>query len=675
MAPTPRGRLRTATALSAVTATACGLLTAVTATPASAAVSCTSPSFTRQFFANTAFTGTPARTDCDTVVSESWGTGAPASGLPKDNFGVRWSLTRDFGSGGPFTFTVSALDGVRVYVDGVRKIDVWKNVSTTQTRTLNLTIPSGKHAVRVDYVNWTGSASVKFGYTPITSATVDKVKPLAPVGVKAVLDNATAQAKVSWSANKEMDLAGYRVYRRLAGSSSFTLVRTTAATTYSGLPPEAGRTYYYEVRAYDKAGNVSVGSTDQPVTTIAVTTPAGLTARGVDAGIALSWQAVPGAVRYNVLRDNPYGDDLVRSTTALTFTDTTVARSATWMYRVAAVDGAGRASAYTAAYNPAAEARRPVAAPHDVTVTPRPGESLLTWKMNPATDGDYYGFNVYRSATLPVSTSTEPVRCNPLSSERLPDGQAQYTCPDSWVDNSTTYHYVIKAYDDRSVESLRSATVTVTTLAEDVTPPPPVTGLTAKATEYGIILDWDATTEPFLERYVVYSGELTGDAGQRTCTGYVYAYVSPSDSAYVDEQLPDGEKRCFFIDAVDTVGNSSFKSTGNAAIAVVTELDMTPSVDTPEGSPLEVLAYPGDSPGTVELSWYGIADASGYLIHRWNRDTGAYEKLTPDPIRHSSYTDSAVTTGTTHFYRVTAVYPDGTESAPDAEWVTLVPAG
>lgn len=167
-------RRTTATALAL--ATAGGVLYA-TAVPASAAVNCTSPVFTRQFFANTTFSGTPKKTDCDSTIDQNWGSGAPVSGVPSNNFGVRWSVTRDFGSGGPFTFTASALDGMRVYVDGVRKIDVWKNVSATVKKTVDVTIPAGKHTIRFDFVNWTGSANVRFAYTPRTSAAYDKVKP------------------------------------------------------------------------------------------------------------------------------------------------------------------------------------------------------------------------------------------------------------------------------------------------------------------------------------------------------------------------------------------------------------------------------------------------------------------------------------------------------------------
>ncbi|MDT0479938.1 PA14 domain-containing protein [Streptomyces sp. DSM 41640] len=150
---------RRTTATAVVLATA-GTLVTLTSAPVSAAVACASPVFKRQFYANTSLSGTPKKTDCDTAIDQSW-SGAPVSGLPKDDFGARWTVTRDFGSGGPFALGATGLDGIRVYVDGVRRIDLWKNVSTTVKKTANVTIPSGRHTLRIDYTNWTGAAKVK----------------------------------------------------------------------------------------------------------------------------------------------------------------------------------------------------------------------------------------------------------------------------------------------------------------------------------------------------------------------------------------------------------------------------------------------------------------------------------------------------------------------------------
>ncbi|MER6225020.1 PA14 domain-containing protein [Streptomyces sp900105755] len=263
---------RSATAIAAVFATA-GTLLGGAAGTASAATACSSPVFTRQLFANTAFKGTPKKTACDSVVDESW-SGAPASGLPKDDFGVRWTVTRDFGSGGPFALAASGLDGIRVYLDGSRRLDLWKNTTRTASRTVDVTVPSGRHTLRIDYVNWTGPARVKFTYTPRTSARVDKVRPLAPANPKVSYDATTGKAALTWSRNKEMDLAGYRVYRRVKGGSFGRPLATTTSAAYTDTPARNGATYYYEVRAHDKAGNQSAGGTDQGVTTPDRTPPA-----------------------------------------------------------------------------------------------------------------------------------------------------------------------------------------------------------------------------------------------------------------------------------------------------------------------------------------------------------------------------------------------------------------
>ncbi|WP_329533122.1 PA14 domain-containing protein [Streptomyces sp. NBC_01450] len=564
-------------ATAVVLATTSGVLTTVATPTASAATSCVSPVYKRQFYANTTFSGTPKKTDCDTTVNENWGTKIPASGLPKDNFGVRWTVTRDFGSGGPFALPVAAQDGLRVYLDGTRKIDLWKNVSSTVKKTVNVTIPSGKHTLRVDYANWTGAANVTFAYTPRTTATVDKVKPLTPTGTSVSYDTAGGNTRLSWAKNKEMDLAGYRVYRRLKGSTTWTRLTTTAAVSYTDTPPATGDTYYYEVRAYDKAGNESTGTADQAVTTVdrtALAAPAGLIATSLSRGLQLDWNGVTGAVSYRVYRatseNGVYGE--VGRTDKPSYLDTSAVESVTYYYRVTVLDAAGNESA----------------------------------------------------------------RSTAAAGER-----------------------------------------------EDLTPPPAVTGLTVTPTEYGFELEWDKNPAADLGRYTVYRGELWGDEGdEQVCAGTLTEYLPADTTSYSYTTRPDGDRVCFFVDAIDTSWNSSFKWTRTAEAVVATELDTTPSVPTPEGSPLRLEASGAEGDEGNQLIWSGLGageeespePAQGFRIYRWNPATAAYEKIHETSAGASVYFDTGAKRGTTSYYWVTGVKADGTETLPAGDWTVTGPA-
>ncbi|MEU9329708.1 PA14 domain-containing protein [Streptomyces canus] len=440
---------RRTTATAVVLATA-GTLVTLTAAPASAAGSCASPVFKRQFYANTSLSGTPKKTDCDTAIDQSW-SGAPVSGLPKDNFGVRWTLTRDFGSGGPFALGATGLDGIRVYVDGVRKIDLWKNVSTTVKKTANVTIPSGKHTLRIDYANWTGAAKVKVTYAPRTSADVDKVKPLVPTGTSVTYDKATGKAKATWAKNKEMDLAGYRVYRRLKGTSFGTEpLTTTTSTSYTDSTlPVTGDTYYYEVRAYDKAGNESGGTADQAVVTADRTAPAaatGATALGTTAGNSLTWQASSSkdVDHYEVWgapvgQSDPDGPHPVWGTS---WTDVTADAGTAYAYKVQAVDTAGNFAPVSAP----ATVTRPVAsavpAPTAVTGTPADASTEVTWTTAGATDYRVYRRTYVNGAWSLVGTTSG----TSYEDTSAPKGKA---------------FYYVAAVDAQGADSVPSTEVTV----------------------------------------------------------------------------------------------------------------------------------------------------------------------------------------------------------------------
>ena len=675
----PARRTTAATAATAVLATAGTLLTAF-AVPASAAVTCTSPVYKRQFFANTTFSGTPKKTDCDTTISENWGTGAPASGLPSNNFSVRWTVTRDFGSGGPFALTAAAQDGIRVYVDGARKIDLWRNVASTVSKTVNVTIPPGKHTLRVDHVNWTGAANVRFTYAPRTSATVDTVKPLAPTGTSASYDSATGKAKLTWAKNKEMDLAGYRVYRRLQGSGSWKKLTSTTAPSYTDTPPATGETYYYEVRAHDRAGNESTGTADQGVTTVDRTGPAsptGLTAHADLHGMVLGWNAVPDAAGYELFEKDPATGAyvLVKELTETTYTYGVPETEAAHTYVVRAYDSIGNRGAYSASVTSDGIDRTAPEAPGTPRATVYAGSVDLSWDAPREPTGDELTngahFTVLRSTGTALGADPVKVACeHPDHSTGGGEDYSTFTCQDLDWELDTTYTYGVTLTDGKGNVSDVSPTVTVTTA--DRTAPRPLTGLTATPRADGMVLSWDKPAEDDIASYNAWVGVRRSDGTVRWVDNCFDANTGdPLAMLCVD--VPDGETLVYAVIARDEWGNWLSLNDPSVPTVTATELDTTPAepIHADNAPLIGGGGWSTSSEDITEFHWRCEGDVCGditqYRMSRWNPQTRTYEPLGTLPAvpgtTHYSYRDATQPLGQISYYRVVGVLADGTETS------------
>ncbi|MFD7323141.1 PA14 domain-containing protein [Streptomyces sp. NPDC059875] len=668
----------TRTRLSALSTTAAlavagGLLTAA---PASAAVTCTSPVWTAQYYANTSFSGTPKLTACDNAIAENYGTGDPAGvTLPRDNFSVRWSVTRDFGSGGPFRFSAATQDGVRVYVDGVRKIDLWRNVSTTQYKTVDLSVPSGRHTIRVDYVAWTGNANVSFSYAPRTTATVDTVNPLAPTGLAAVYEGDPSKTPLRWFANKEMDLAGYRVYRRLSTASWAKVSGTSLLTSpyFVDAPPLTGQTFLYEVRAVDKAGRESAGSLDVPVPTVDLTGPAaptGVTVVGDAWWATLGWQGVADAATYEVYAASAStGPFELLGTTTTTSYRTTAPENTLRYYRVRALDARGNPSAYSATITGDGVDRTPPKSPTDLGAVVDVGSTEVYWKQPDGFSEDFSNggrYHVYRSP----GTSLDPAALTRVNcSENSDFTSTGGLCHDLEMARGVYYTYAVAAVDPAGNESALSAPFVVRT--GDRVAPAPVTGLTATPRTDGMLLKWSASTEDDLARYVAYRGVRKAD-------GTVYWSVAHCTDGTDDPLailcagLPDGETDLYAVVAKDRWGNALYPATSaDAATVTATELDVRPSVTVVKEGALNGASGGGLSWTNLPSFWWRCTDAAlcgpitEYRLNRWNPATARYETVqTTGPVASEGrFEDRTAVPGNTYFYTFEALRADGTTVA------------
>jgi hypothetical protein len=88
-------------------------------------------------------------------------------------------------------------------------------------------------------------------------APVDVFPPSPPTGLTSV--TATGLITLFWEPSPEADVAGYRVWRRMAGEKVFRALNPAAIVenTFSDASVEKGRRYEYAVSAVDRRGNES----------------------------------------------------------------------------------------------------------------------------------------------------------------------------------------------------------------------------------------------------------------------------------------------------------------------------------------------------------------------------------------------------------------------------------
>lgn len=100
---------------------------------------------------------------------------------------------------------------------------------------------------------------------PVRIDARDLFPPATPAGLEAVADPEAHAIDLSWQPDTESDLAGYRVYRREAGSNAAP-VRLPGATdpapSFRDATAQPGHTYEYSVSALDRDGNESPRSAE-----------------------------------------------------------------------------------------------------------------------------------------------------------------------------------------------------------------------------------------------------------------------------------------------------------------------------------------------------------------------------------------------------------------------------
>jgi fibronectin type 3 domain-containing protein len=272
--------------------------------------------------------------------------------------------------------------------------------------------------------------------------------------------------------------------------------------------------------------------------------------------------------------------------------------------------------------------------PANLTVTPGNASATLHWTAS--TSGSPASYTIYRGtksdgeAVTPVGTVSGTTT----------------TFTDTGLTNGTTYFYNVAANNTVGV-SPDSNEVSMSPGSASTIPPAP-SGLATNPGNGSIALTWNPSAGA--ASYSIYRGTAPGAEGT-TPVG------TATTNSFTDTGLANGTGYYYVVTASSAAGTSGKSS---EASTVPTAAAVAPPV------PFGVVVTP--SSGHVQLQWTYEENATSYRVYRSTTPGG--EGATPlATVTSSSYTDSAVTSGVTYYYKFTAL-TGTTESARSSEYST-----
>ncbi len=117
-----------------------------------------------EYFDNPNLSGNPVLVRDDPNINFYWGSGSPATGLPADNFSVRWERIVTFDEDSVYRFSLHKNDGARVWYDDRLIFDLWEDDNSRAYYYAQLPVIAGSHTFRVEYREGEGSANIRFGW-------------------------------------------------------------------------------------------------------------------------------------------------------------------------------------------------------------------------------------------------------------------------------------------------------------------------------------------------------------------------------------------------------------------------------------------------------------------------------------------------------------------------------
>ena len=504
-----------------------------------------------------------------------------------------------------------------------------------------------------------GTANVKSELSPPVSAQATEAAPVlaAPRNVQA--RSGIGHITVTWSANTEPELTGYRVMRytdpaQTVAEATF----TTVQTTYVDSPLVSGQTYVYRVQAVGTNNEESERSLYASATVSADQSPPGAPSDlivSLDEAnfqrVLISWTAptrdsngndLTGLASFEIYRsrENNTSFALIATVSSdqMSYEDTSVELLTRYFYAIRALDQAGNAGPRS---QPVSVTTRGFAIPRNLQATGGELKITLTWTAN--TEPELTGYEILRF-TDPTHETPDRIFSSVLT-----------TYVDTPVTAGQTFVYRVRAVGPSNIKSELSAFVSA-----QATEPPPVLAaprnVRATAGIGYIAITWSANTEPELTGYrVMRYTDPAQTVAEATFTTVQTTYV---DSPLVADQT--------YIYRVQAVGLNNTESESSLFASATVQID-----DIPPATPGNFVAILASSGAAIELSWVApTRDANGgdltglasFVIYRADPLNTVPTEIDTLDATHQMYRDTDLLNRTTYRYQISAVDHQGNES-------------
>ena len=164
----------------------------------------------------------------------------------------------------------------------------------------------------------------------VSAACVEAVEPFSI----ATGNNNVGKPTLKWTVVEGAD--HYEVYRAETKDGPYTKTFTTKGVTYTNTSARAGNTYYYQVKIVMADGTVTMSHVVSAVCGGEGTQFAIVTGNNMKGQPTLTWNAIPGAERYEIYRSDSADGPFVKafSTTGRTYTNTSAKPVNTYYYKL-----------------------------------------------------------------------------------------------------------------------------------------------------------------------------------------------------------------------------------------------------------------------------------------------------------------------------------------------------